>query len=143
MASIKLTPDEFADVVVAFLLDSMMKSDDVLPESHEFHYIVKKMEMGGMKAHLLSYFLDTSSITRGKYKVLRKSFVDKGQQNNILITADLAKDDKYDDKITIKNIVKQTLRLIKSHKMRKNNGMPLNEETVDKIIDKVMEKYNG
>ena len=42
----------------------------------------------------------------------------------------------------IKDIIKKALRLIKSHKVRKNNGMPLNEDVVNKLIDKVLEDYN-
>lgn len=138
MASIRVTPDEFADFVIAFLLDSMMRSDKVLDENDEYHYIIRKMERAGLKSQLLSYFLDTSAITRGKYKIISKSFTGEESQNSIVISG--TPTSSYDDKTTIKNIVKQTLRLIKSHKLRKNNGMPLNEETIDKIIDKVLEK---
>lgn len=142
MAGIRLTPNEFSDLVVAFLLDAIMKPDEVVPNNLEFHYILKKMKGAGLKSHLLSYYLDTSSITRGHYKRIRGSFTGDDAQNNIVITK--SKDIMPDDeKTTIRNIVKQTLKVIKSHRLKRNNNMPLNEETVDKIITKVLEKYNG
>jgi len=142
MAGIKLTPDEFADFVVAFLLDNIMQPGEILPNNIEFDYITDKMKNGGLKAPLLSYFIDTSSITRGKYKMIRGSFTGKDKQNTIVISGEPEAKIPDDEKTTIKNIVKQTLRVIKSHKMRRNNGMPLNEESVEKIIDKVLEDYN-
>ena len=143
MAGIRVTPDQYSDITVAFLLDAMMKPDEVLADNLEFHYIIKKMKKAGLKAQLLSYYLNTNAGTRTKYKVLRKSFTKEAPTNNILITGDKTDSMPRDDKTTIKNIVKQTLRIIKSHKLRRNNGMPLNEETVEKIINKVLEKYDG
>lgn len=143
MAGIKVTPNEYADVTVAFLLDAMMKPEEVLPNNPEFHYIIKKMQRAGLKSQLMSYYLDTSSITRGKYKVVRKSFIGKDVTNNIHITPSPDTELPDDEKTTIRNIVKQTLKIIKSHKLNRNSGLPLNEETVDKIIDKVLEKHNG
>jgi hypothetical protein len=139
MAGIKVTPNQYADVTIAFLLDAMMKPDEVLPNNPEFHYIIKKMQKAGLKSQLMSYYLDTSSITRGKYKVVRKSFTGKSDNNNIQITKSPDTKIPDDAKTTIRNIVKQTLKIIKSHKLNRNNGMPLNEKTVDKIIDKVLE----
>lgn len=138
MAGIRVTPDQFADIVVAFLLDAMMKPDSVLKDNYEFHYILDKMERSGIKSHLLSYYLDTSSITRGKYKVVRGSFEYKDSQNTISISNDPSQKVSRDDKITIKSIVKQALKVIKSHRVRKNGGMPLNESDVDKILDKLL-----
>jgi len=143
MAGIKTTPNQYADITISFLLDAMMKPDDILPDNHEFHYIIGKMKKSGLKAQLLSYYLDTSSLTRNKYKVIRKSFTGKADSNSIVIVRSGDTTIPDDEKTTIKNIVKQTLRIIKSHKLRKNNGMPLNEETVEKIINKVLEKYDG
>jgi len=143
MAGIKITPEEYADITISFLLDAMMKPEDVLPESLEFHYIIKKMRKSGLKSQLMSYYLDTSSITRGKYKVVRKSFTGDDVTNNIHISQTPGSQTPKDTKQTIKNIVKQTLKIIKSHKLKRNSGMPLNEKTVDKIIDKVLEKQDG
>ena len=142
MAGIKVTPNQYADVTVAFLLDAMMKREEILPNNPEFHYILRKMEKAGMKSHLMSYYLDTSSITRGKYKTIRKSFTGADVNNNIsIVNSDDTMPD--DEKSTIRNIVKQTLKLIKSHKLKKNSGLPLNEETVDKIITKVLENIDN
>ena len=107
MAGIKTTPNQYADITIAFLLDAMMKPDDILSDNVEFHYIIKKMQKAGLKSPLMSYYLDTSSITRGKYKVLRKSFTDAEVTNNITITKSMGKT-PVDTKQTIKNIVKQT-----------------------------------
>lgn len=139
MAGVRLTPDEFADFVVAFLLDNIMHPDEILPGNVEFDYITDKMKNSGLRSPLLSYYIDTSSITRGKYKMIRRSFTGEDDYNSIVISGK-PEITPPDEKTTIKNIVKQTLRLIKFHKMKRNNGMPLNEETVDKIIDKVLEK---
>jgi hypothetical protein len=144
MAGIRLTPNQFADLVIAFLLDSIIKNDEILPDNHEFHYIIKKIERAGIKSQLLSYYIDTSPVTRGKYKTIRDSFTgDANSSNNIVITPSPDTSLPDDEKTTIKNIVKQTLKMIRSHKIRRNNGMPLNEEVVDKIINKVLEKQNG
>jgi hypothetical protein len=140
MAGIRVTPDEFADIVIAFLLDSIIQPGEILPNNLEFDYITDKMKNSGLKSPLLSYYIDTSSITRGKYKMIRDSFTGKNKQNTIVISSDMNTKMPDDEKTTIKNIVKQTLKVIKSHKMRRNNGMPLNEESVEKIIDKELEK---
>jgi hypothetical protein len=142
MAGIRLGPNEFADLVVAFLLDNIMEPGEILPDNIEFDYITNKMARSGLKSSLMSYYIDTSSITRGKYKMIRGSFTGKDKQNSIVISSSAEDKVTDDDKSTIRNIVKQTLRVIKSHRVRKNGGMPLNEESVDKIIDKVLEEYN-
>ncbi|MCK5018859.1 MAG: hypothetical protein KAS32_17485 [Candidatus Peribacteraceae bacterium] len=144
MAGIKVKPNEYADLTISFLLDAMMKPDEVLADNEEFHEIITKMERAGLKSQLMRYYLNTSSITRGKYKIVRKSLTDEGVSNNIYITKD-TKIPKNAKTSKIKDIVKKTLKVIKAHKLRKNSGMPLNEKVVDKIIDKIMEneEYNG
>lgn len=143
MAGIKVKPNEYADITVAFLLDAMMKPDEVLPNNPEFHYIIRKMQKAGLKSQLLSYHLDTLAKTRSKYKVVRGSFTGEDSQNNIHIISSPDTVMPDDEKTTIRNIVKQTLKIIKSHKLNRNSNLPLNEETVDKIIDKVLEKHDG
>lgn len=142
MAGIRVTPDQFADIVVAFLLDNIMHPKEILPNNAEFDYVTDKMKGSGLKSQLLSYYIDTSSITRGKYRMIRDSFTGQDNSNTIVISGKASEPLPDDEKLTIKNIVKQTLKLIKSHKMRCNNGMPLNESVVNQIIDKVLDNYN-
>ena len=144
MASIKITPDQFADIVIALLLDAMSEKENILADNEEFYQIIDKMKRSGMKAPLLSYYISTSSIVRNKYKVIRPSFTDEGASNTIVIDESPDKKSKDDPKASkIKTLVKKALKLIRSHKLRRNSGIPLNEETVDKIIDKLLKEEIG
>jgi len=70
-----------------------------------------------------------------------KSLVESGLEKTT-INISKNKDDNTSSSLEIKDIVKKALKLIKAHKKR-IHGMPLNEETVDKIIEKIIKESNN
>ena len=135
MAGINITPDGFPDIVVSFLLDAMM-NDNILPGNDEFSLLIDKIK-SSTKPSLLNYYMSMDATSRGRYKMIQKSFIDGGQ-SVIAISGEPEQKISVDKHKTIKYIIKKVLSLIKSEKLRKNNGMPLNEEKVDRIIQYVL-----
>jgi hypothetical protein len=137
MAGINITPDEFPGIVASFLLDAMM-NDKILTGNEEFNTLIDKIK-SSTKPSLLNYYMTLDAIERSKYKAIQKSFIDGGQ-SSIVINGEPEKKVPVDKHKTIKYIIKKVLSLIKSEKLRKNNGMPINEEKVDRIIQYVLDK---
>lgn len=139
MPSINVTPNEFADIVVTFLIDNMV-GDDLLLENEEWDVIIDKMEKSGLKSYLMHMYMNMPTKTRNKYKYIDNIFQtpDMGRYS-INILRDKSKKDLPSKKKNsiIKQVIKKSLKLIKAH--RKRYGNLITEETVDKIIDKVIE----
>ena len=137
MASINIDKDEFADIVISFLLDNLI-NDEVVPNNEEFESVMNIMRKGGMKSHFLHYYLNTDPMTRGRYKLIKPAFTNKAKGN---YSINIKKDNKIKDKrnhSVIKSVVKKSLRLIKSNKRRYGNF--ITEDTVDKIVEKVIQE---
>jgi len=138
MPNIKLTPNEFADITITFLLDALMEKDgDVLPNHDEFQYVMKRMERAGLKTHFLHMYLNMKPLTRGKYKKLKSAFTDKASGGyNIHINGNEKDTDQEEPEGLTKSLIKKSIKMIKSHKSQ--YGSLITEDTLDKIIDKVM-----
>ncbi len=137
MSSINITREQWPDLVIAFLLDKMIKGDDILGENEEFNELIKLMEKRGMKPIFLHYYLSSDSILRSKYKMLSKS-LQTGKSESATIRVDAGKPTKKDKEKegTIKSLIKKALKLVVAHKKR--SGFPLSEDKVDKILDKLL-----
>ena len=133
MAAIKINPDEFVDIMVAFLLDKMMEEDVVLPGNEQFDELIDLMTRLGIKPFLLKHYIRSSPVLRNKYKVIRKSFIDRSHRSSIDIAG--TADDKK--KSSLAGKIKKIIKLVNNSKTR-NLGVPLTEEKIDVIIDKVM-----
>ena len=73
---INLTPETFSDLVISYLLDCLLHSDEVT-KSNRFNELVEIMELKGMKSLLLMKYLDMDSNERLNYKRIKKSLTDK------------------------------------------------------------------
>jgi len=60
--------------VVAFLLDKMLNTDEIIPENEMFNKLIGQMEGSGMKSRLTQYYLKMDPTMRVYYKRLRDSF---------------------------------------------------------------------
>ncbi len=139
MNAINITKDKWPDIVVAFLLDKMIKGDDVLGDDERFNDLMKVMETRGLKPILLHYYMSSDPTSRSKYKMIGKSFK-TGNTEGARISIAPSKTTPKKDTSTIKNLIKKALRLVVAHKKR--SGFPLSEEKVDKILDKLLKEEN-
>lgn len=141
MATTKVTKEQFPDLIVALLLDKMFKGEDLLGENEDFNELMKIMEKRSMKPILLHYYMSSDAVVRSKYKTLSKAFV-TGKSESAAIYIDAGKKlkkgkEKGKDGI-IKGLIKKALKLVASQKKR--SGFPLNEDKVDKILDRLLEE---
>lgn len=73
MANLNLTRSEFADLVVAFLFDTMVNPDDIIIENEKFHELINKIARMGAKPLFMKYYLDMTADDRLSYKKLKRT----------------------------------------------------------------------
>ena len=166
MSQIQVDPEEFADIVLIFLQDSMREG--LLPENERFTKFIGQLEKKGFKTHLLQHYLDMSSQTRVKYKRIKQTFAG-GDSSKINIIHQ-----SFDPNAALKNnpkdgIVKKTIKTLKRSiglkeeilmesdfdrdlckrifrkvkEVRFKSSMPITDEKLNKIIDYcILEKEN-
>lgn len=75
MSQISVDPEEYADVVMAFLLDAIR--EDLLTENERFDKFITHLEKtGGLKSLLFKIYMEMDSNTRIKYKRIKRVFDD-------------------------------------------------------------------
>jgi len=84
MSKINVTPGEYADIVVCFLLDKMLHPDEVIPLNKDFNKYMKKMSGKGMKPVSLNYYLNLNANIRVFYKRIKKVFEYDQNQSAII-----------------------------------------------------------
>ncbi len=140
MAAINIGKDEYADIVIAFLLDNLM-NEEVIPNNERFDAVMDIMKKGGMKSHFLHYYLNTDPMVRGRYKLIKPAFTNKASGNytiNIKKDKSIKSSDKKKSDSLTKTVVKKALRLIKSHKKRYGNL--ITEDVIDRLVEKAIEE---
>ena len=70
MAKVKLTPEEWGDFVMVFLLDSIVH-DGILDENPEFRDMIEEFKKKGVKSKLLKYYLSLPADIRMRYKRMK------------------------------------------------------------------------
>lgn len=85
MSKINVTPEEFGNIIIAFLLDKSLHPDEVIPGNEIFDKLMLRMYDKGLKPLALKAFLEMDSQDRVKYKRIKDSFTD-GKANVINIT---------------------------------------------------------
>jgi len=83
MAKINLTPSEYGDITVAFLLDKMLHPEEVIPYNENFNEYAEKLAGKGMKPLSLNFYLQMDGNLRVYYKRIKKVF--EGDQNQSAI----------------------------------------------------------
>ena len=72
---INVTPEEFSNVIISYLLDCILHKDEI-NMSEEFEEVVDILDMKGSKAFLLMKYLRMDANERMNYKKIRKSLID-------------------------------------------------------------------
>lgn len=72
MAKINISPQEFPDIIMAFLFDKMIHPDEIVPGNKEFDRIMKVFKAKGMVTNLRDYYLEMNKDNRRKYKLIKK-----------------------------------------------------------------------
>lgn len=136
MATLNLTPDEFADIALLFLADKSVNPEKVATGNERFDAFMKKnkQQIGGK---LVKYYLDVDPEQRRNYKLIKKIFQNAenaGQLSVIRIGPEKVikgvRKEKKKAKSLIKTIVK---RLLKGKK--KNEDFLMNKEELDLIFE--------
>ena len=64
MATLNLTPGEYADITAMFLLDKLLHPNEVIPENERFNKLASDLKSKGVRAPLTNYYLRTDSEMR-------------------------------------------------------------------------------
>lgn len=142
MSSIIVDREEFAYLVISFLLDSLLHEDDMIIDNEDWNFIMKKIKLGGLKAHLMNTYIKMDSERRVDYKRIKKVFYEEsGSMNVVKIKgkSNLKEDTAY--KYKIKDLLREAVRLIDKEKNR--SGYTVSGEKVDKIIEHVINKQDN
>jgi hypothetical protein len=101
MSQIIVDPEEYADIVMIFLLESIR--NDLLTDNKQFDEFITKLEKGGFKQHLFKTYMEIDSNTRIKYKRIKRVF-DDGPSARIEITGSVKTKNIKTGKVTTKRI---------------------------------------
>jgi hypothetical protein len=74
MAIINLTPGEFGDFVMIYLLDKVLHPDEVSTGNERFNDTIDLMSKRGLKSQLTKYYLSTNAEQRFNYKRIKDVF---------------------------------------------------------------------
>jgi len=134
MATIKVTKNEFPDIVVMFMMDYIMDNKIVI-DNDNWDYFVDKMMGKGIKPQLLKYYIDIDAIEKSKYKEVKGIFSGKGNRSTI----NIVNNDKQEKTNTskIKRIIRKVLNITEKRR-NKYRGFPLTDDIIDDIINKVV-----
>jgi len=130
MSKVNVTPDQFGDIVVAFLLDKLLHEEEVIPNNKDFNVYAEKMAGKGMKPLSLNYYLRMNANLRVYYKRIKKVFeYDQNQSAVIFIwpsKGDIEKAEKKD------NLLKRAIKkLLFKEDINKEERQLLMEEITD------------
>uniref|UniRef100_A0A6M3JJW0 Uncharacterized protein n=1 Tax=viral metagenome TaxID=1070528 RepID=A0A6M3JJW0_9ZZZZ len=112
MSKVNVTSSEFCDLIIAFLLDKCLHSDEVAYGNKDFDKFIVKIIGKGLKSLLLQYYLNMDSSIRVKYKRLRSTIVGGAEETIILVkppTDHKVEVEKKKDSL-IKRIIKKLIR---------------------------------
>ena len=149
MATINVTPEEFANLTVSFILDKLLHPDEVVTGSEDFNKLSKVLSGKGMKGSLTQHYLTTSSTERLNYKRIKDIFdgsTSSIQQIRIGPKKEISKKEKEKEKESlVKKIGKKVLKKLIGQgpmSLSKEEWQTLNEmiEWMDEIRE---ENING
>lgn len=84
MAKIRVEPNEFADIVISFLLDKMLHPEEVVPNNDDFNEFTEKIRDKGLKTLMMKYYLNIDSRTRVKYKIIKDVFEEGSSETSVI-----------------------------------------------------------
>ena len=113
MSTINVTPKEFGDLTVSFLLDKILHPDEVVPNNKEFNEFIDSIKGKGAKSALTQHYVHMDSQSRLNYKRIKDIF--DGTTNdiqNIKVVPEkkLPKKDKKEKEGLLKKVGKEVLK---------------------------------
>ncbi len=137
MATLNLTPDEFADVALLYLADKAVNPEKVSKGNERFTKFMKKNSQQ-FKGKLVKYYLETDPEIRREYKLIKKAFLGEGKQNRLDTirigperTIKGIRTEKKKSKGLIKKIIKKLLT--------KKEDMDISSEELDLLLEFIQE----
>jgi hypothetical protein len=91
MAGIITDKEEFSDLILKFLLDSIMDRG-IFIQNEEFNEILKVMEKCNVKPHLIHAYINMDSKTKSKYKIFKKAFGKDSHNTTVVISTSKEKE---------------------------------------------------
>ena len=149
MATINLTPKQFGDLTVSFLLDKILHPDEVVPGDKDFNKFINDIKGKGAKSALTQHYVRMDSQSRLDYKRIKDIFDgsnDSVQTIKILPEKDVKKKSKKEKEGFLKKVGKKILKKLLGQgplSLDKEEWETLNEmiEWMDEIREE--SKLNG
>ena len=132
MAKIRITANEFPDIIVSFLFDKMLYPEEVLTGNENFNGLSETMELKGMKPILMRYYLDMDANQRMNYKKI-KSVFDISMNSNSIISISPSKKEVEVKKKKSKLITKIIKKLLMASKINDKEALMLKEYIKEEI----------
>lgn len=113
MATVNVTPGEFGDIVMIYLLDKVLHPDEVSKGNERFDETIDLLKRRGLKAPLTKYYLDAPTEQRFNYKRIKDTLEGGERFDNIRIgphKKEKVKDKKKEKEGLIKTIGKKILK---------------------------------
>ena len=109
MAKVSISPEEFGDFVVSFLLDKTIHPEEVIPGNEQFNKFIKDMKGKGIKSPMIQYYLTMDPNMRLYYKRVKPTFEGSGTNSVIYLMPHMDKEKKKEGiiKRTIKKLLKR------------------------------------
>lgn len=73
---VEVSREEFADMVIAFLYQKLVKGEKLIPENERFTEMMKVIDSKGLKAYFMKYYLTLDGTTKIKFKRFIKPLKD-------------------------------------------------------------------
>ena len=127
MPKINVDPDEFADIVMAYLFDKYLNFDEVSAENENFNYGMKKAR-GKMFPISRGMYLDMDANLRLKYKLIKEAFRGDTATHSIFIVPRGRKKKKEKPGIVAKVLKKVWKTLVASNEFSREKIELLKEQ---------------
>ena len=104
---IEVNRAEFADIIVAFLYQKIVKGNELIPENKEFSELIEVIEKKGLRSYFMRYYLTLDGTTKIRFKRFIKPLKDNNGKSVLEIQKSDEKDLEKETKKKKKGIVKK------------------------------------
>jgi len=145
---ITVTPEEFPDYIICFLLQSLVEKDEdsfTPNKNEEYKDLIETLDKKSIKPKLLRKFLKLDHTTKDKYKLLKRAFTPNYNfPESIRILSEESNNIKENQEEKINNVelLKETIKITTQIVTQKYK---LNENKLNRLQEDVLEylKNNG
>ena len=142
MSKINVSTDEFANIVVAFLLDKLLHPSEIVPTNEEFDTLSGKMYGKGLRALFMQYYLGLHASMRVKYKRLKKVLSGEADAAQIHISkAKEVKKPEKEEKPGVKGAIKQIAKAVGKKMIGMNKE--LDDTDLELIVEQIVKEMEG